>query len=192
VELWNRWRRENPDIIPDLKKADLRGITFEGGDLKQADLFEADLSKSKLSKALILGANLCWSNLNGSDLNGARLIEAFLSDTNLTKANLSNATFWGSRFIRSNPNETILNGAVLGMLVFVDVDQSTAIGLENVRHHGPSTIGIDTIYASGGKIPEDFLRGFGDFTHWKDHDAYQKAFDRLMRNLKVEEPAGSD
>jgi hypothetical protein len=49
------------------------------------------------------------------------------------------------------------------MLVFVDVDLSTAIGLENVRHHGPSTIGIDTIYASEGKIPEVFLRGFGDF-----------------------------
>ncbi len=25
-----------------------------------------------------------------------------------------------------------------------------------------------------------------DFTHWKDHDAYQKAFDRLLRDLKAE------
>jgi hypothetical protein len=23
----------------------------------------------------------------------------------------------------------------------------------------------------------------GDFTRWKDHDAYQKAFDRLLRDL---------
>jgi hypothetical protein len=28
-------------------------------------------------------------------------------------------------------------------------------------HNGPSTIGIDTIYNSGGKIPEIFLRGAG-------------------------------
>ena len=25
----------------------------------------------------------------------------------------------------------------------------------------------------------------GDFTRWKDHDAYQKSFERLLRDLKV-------
>ena len=25
-----------------------------------------------------------------------------------------------------------------------------------------------------------------DFSNWKDHDAYQKAFDRLVRDLKAE------
>jgi hypothetical protein len=34
-------------------------------------------------------------------------------------------------------------------------------GLETVGHEGPSTIGIDTLYQSGGKIPEVFLRGCG-------------------------------
>jgi hypothetical protein len=26
----------------------------------------------------------------------------------------------------------------------------------------------------------------GDFTRWKEHDAYQKTLDRLLRNLRVE------
>jgi hypothetical protein len=30
-----------------------------------------------------------------------------------------------------------------------------------VRHKGPSTIGVDTLYKSGGKIPDTFLRGAG-------------------------------
>lgn len=30
-------------------------------------------------------------------------------------------------------------------------------------------------------------RHIGDFTHWKDHDSYQKAFDRLLRDLKAGE-----
>ncbi len=34
-------------------------------------------------------------------------------------------------------------------------------GLETVRHDGPSTIGIDTIYKSKDNIPEAFLRGAG-------------------------------
>lgn len=31
-----------------------------------------------------------------------------------------------------------------------------------------------------------------DFTHWKDHDAYQKAFERLLRDLKQGEGAHKD
>jgi hypothetical protein len=31
-------------------------------------------------------------------------------------------------------------------------------------------------------------RHIGDFKKWKDHDAYQKAFDRLLRDLKAEKP----
>jgi len=27
-------------------------------------------------------------------------------------------------------------------------------------------------------------RHIGDFRHWKDHDAFQKAFERLLRDLK--------
>ena len=33
-------------------------------------------------------------------------------------------------------------------------------------------------------IKED--RHIGDFTDWKDHDAYQSAFDRLLRDLKAD------
>jgi hypothetical protein len=29
-------------------------------------------------------------------------------------------------------------------------------------------------------------RHIGDFSRWKDHDAYQKAFDRLLRDLRIE------
>jgi hypothetical protein len=30
-------------------------------------------------------------------------------------------------------------------------------------------------------------RHTGDFTRWKDHDSYQKAFERLLCDLKAEE-----
>jgi len=34
-------------------------------------------------------------------------------------------------------------------------------GLESCNHRGPSSIGLDTIYKSGGAIPEIFLQGCG-------------------------------
>jgi hypothetical protein len=30
------------------------------------------------------------------------------------------------------------------------------------------------------------VRSIGDFTRWKEHDAYQTALDRLLRYLRVE------
>jgi hypothetical protein len=30
------------------------------------------------------------------------------------------------------------------------------------------------------------LRNIGDFTRWKEHDAYTKALNRLLRDLRVE------
>src|SRR5262249_35656237 len=44
---------------------------------------------------------------------------------------------------------------------FADMDLREVKGLEEVNHDGPSTIGIDTIYRSEGKIPDVFLRGAG-------------------------------
>jgi len=49
---------------------------------------------------------------------------------------------------------------------------------------------IDTDKAWAAKLRRS--RHIGDFTQWKDHDAYQKAFDRLIRDLKAEEPTGSE
>jgi hypothetical protein len=54
-----------------------------------------------------------------------------------------------------------LSGAIFGRTVFVNVDLSGVKGLETVVHVGQSTIGIDTIIHSQGKIPEIFLRGAG-------------------------------
>jgi hypothetical protein len=42
----------------------------------------------------------------------------------------------------------------------------------------------DTKRAWAAKLRRE--RNIGDFTCWKDHDAYQKAFDRLLQDLKAE------
>jgi len=35
-------------------------------------------------------------------------------------------------------------------------------------------------------------RQIGEFTGWKDHDAYQQSFQRLLRDLKADAPTASD
>ena len=141
VEVWNSWRRDNPEI-----RADLRGADLRGADLSEANLFGADLIRANLIRA-----NLFWA-----DLSEANLTEADLRGVDLTEANLSGANLFGADLSEAN-----LSGAVVGWTTFGNVDLSEVKGLEAVRHGGPSTIGVDTIYRSKGNIPEVLLRGAG-------------------------------
>ena len=38
VEVWNAWREENADILPDLSNADLDGANLDGANINRANL----------------------------------------------------------------------------------------------------------------------------------------------------------
>ncbi len=103
-----------------------------------------DLNGAKLKEVKLNGASLWAANLEGADLNKAKLVGAGLGGVNFSKADLSGADF---------------SKAIVGSTIFGDVDLSSVHGLDTIQHTGPSTIGIDTVYKSKGKIPESFLRG---------------------------------
>ena len=68
VEGWNKFRRTNPEIQPDLRRADLSGYEFIRIDLNHADLSNADLSDAYLLRADFTEANLNGVNLTEVDL----------------------------------------------------------------------------------------------------------------------------
>src|SRR5947209_293851 len=88
-------------------------------------------------------------------------IEAHLVFAHLAGARLAGANLDGASLGKTNLDGATLNAATLGYTVFADVNLSSVIGLDSVHHIGPSTIGIDTIARSQGKIPTAFLRGCG-------------------------------
>jgi hypothetical protein len=160
----------------DLRWADLSGADLSGAHLSGAHLSEAPLRKANLSDADLRTANLRRANLSEADLRWANLSEADLSEADLSGAVLIAANLRGADLRRADLSGAHLSGAVLrradlrganltraevGDTLFVDIDLSKVVGLESVRHHGPSNIGIDTIYKSQGKIPEIFLHGAG-------------------------------
>lgn len=110
-KVWNQWRQRNPQSIPDLKGADLRGLKLFKADLSGADISEADFSGASLYQANLSGANLDRANLSTAilqeaDLSGASLIEANLQDKkfpqiNLSRANLSRANLSRTKFYTS-------------------------------------------------------------------------------------------
>ena len=182
-----KWHQEHPDERLDLREADLIGSDLRKADLSGAKLTGADLTGADLSKAILLdaelgdllgraihhppgfnpmirrdrfrafsGANLSSANLNGAFLSHTRLCgaildraklrRAILQYTDLSRAKLGNADFEEAAFLHT---------------YLCDVDLSLANNLELATHGGPSTIGVDTLYRSQGKIPDVFLRGCG-------------------------------
>jgi len=161
VEAWNKWRKENPDIRPDLNGADLRRAGLSGADLGGADLSGADLSGAELIEAHLSRVCLDGADLSGAHLSKADLIGAHLSGTHLIEADLSEVHLSGAALIGADLSGANVERATVGWNVYSDVDLSVVKGLDTVEHVGPSTVGIDTIYKSKGKIPEVFLRGCG-------------------------------
>ena len=156
IEVWNKWREANQEIAPDLSGADLRAANLRHANLSSADLsltnltgvqlLETDLKHANLLKARLVGAELTSTNLYRADLTGADLSHSKIIGVDFTAAHVFKANFYG---------------CILALSRFSNIDLSLVEGLETIEHIGPSSIGIDTIYASGGNIPEHFLRGTG-------------------------------
>ncbi len=181
VEVWNEWRRNNRNIMPDLSNGDMSEKNLIGIDLQRAFLDESDFSGSNLTSADLTQAILPESIFIKANLSNANFLCALLNDAYLAKAKLIGTNLVGANLISADLSHTILREADLGETNlyrasvdeanfakatvggtnFGDVDLSTARGLEAVKHDGPSSLGIDTIYRSKGNIPEVFLRGCG-------------------------------
>lgn len=144
-----------------LREADASVADFSGANLREANLSETNLFKADLRGADLTGAHLIRANLIGANLLVADLREANLIGANLREADFREADLREADLSRANLSEANLSGARVAWTVFGHVDLSVAKGLDSVIHDGPSTIGVDTVYASGGRIPEVFLRGAG-------------------------------
>jgi hypothetical protein len=186
VEAWNKWRKKNPDLKPDLSGANmtraklskmdlgnsdlaraiLRGTDLKDANLGGANLLEADLRTAKLSGANLRGAELGQASASGAVLRGANLSGATLFDADFRGVNLSQSDLTGCFLVQTDLcgadfTEVSVVGATIGYTTIGDSDLSTVTGLETVEHLGPSTVGIDTMFLSKGRIPDIFLEGAG-------------------------------
>lgn len=152
VKEWNTWKTRPKNRKPDLSGADLTGwpLCANTGEDGEIDLgrkpIGIDLSHANLVGAKLDEAVLSFSNLTNANLTGASLRKAFLDQSDLTRSTLTQTDLTRSFMVRTS---------------LVAVDLSLTQGLDTVRHAGPSSIGIDTIYLSKGNISELFLRGAG-------------------------------
>lgn len=161
VAAWNAWREEHPDVRPDLRHAFLHRANLAGANLMEADLFATILSETNLDGANLRDVHLAGAVLSEANLHNANLAGVFLREASLKGSDLHEASLVGVDLSRADLTEANLTDTIIGGTSFANCDLSTVIGLTTVKHLYPSSISIDTIYRSLGKIPEVFLRGCG-------------------------------
>jgi hypothetical protein len=180
---WNKWRDQNRDVLPDLSSAELSDMNFcedsapnaptpIRANFQEVNLFRAKLYNStafgaNFSFADLREANLCDSLLNsvvlaGANCEGTHLQGADLRNSLLLGVNFARADFWHANLTGALLSDADFHEASLGGTVFGDNDLSQVKGLITVRQRDlPCVIGVETIYASRGNIPRDFLTKCG-------------------------------
>jgi hypothetical protein len=168
----------------DLRRAILSRTNFKLANLSEANLSEtylcrADLSEADLKKAIFIGSDLASVDLSESDIRRADFRWSYLINTKFNGADLRGANLIEANLSKSELKRSNLSEAFVAWSCFGDNDLSHTQGLEKVKHFGPSTIGIDTIFRSEGKIPVEFLRGAGVPEHFITYTGYlnTKAFE---------------
>lgn len=207
VEVWNRWRNENPAIKPDFQGLHLSSLHLPGINLEKAELSHSYLFSAILTGANLAGANLLRAEWEGVDLSGAHLEQAYLSnisfigvilkDAILSGADLTSAQLLGTflqnvmldhcKLLFANFRDSEMAGADLTeawifLTSFGENNLDQVHGLETVRHSGPSPISIQTLARSKGNIPRRFLVGCG-LSNWQIENA--KLFNPDLSNGEV-------
>src|SRR6187200_409639 len=108
ASVWNKWRRDNPGIVPDLtglriSASELPFGVVQGGpvdfsrtELNNAVLVHATLIEANLAGAVLVKADLSYARLNKADLRGADLRGAKIGHADLTDARLDGAFVCGA------------------------------------------------------------------------------------------------
>ncbi len=165
VDAWNGWRKDNPNVVPNLSGADL-GAVLDGPSkpiaftvnqfdidvvIRGADLRGCDFSGADLRDASLHNTNLARADFRGANLERAKITSAALVHADFSEAKLVNADFSHSNLAWTNLSEANLMGACLRGVIFdeetqlkgakVDRCKIDRYALESLQDYGGLTNG---------------------------------------------------
>jgi len=163
VDVWNRWRKNYPEIVPDLsnanlQKMDLEWVNFEGANLRNAILTEALVidaicCAADLSGIVARSANFCGTNLYKANLHKAIFDDALLLQTNFENANLSETDFQDADLRSAS-----LRGANLYMADFSGADlRETDLSMAIINKADLSGANLSGADLSGAILDDCFI-----------------------------------
>jgi len=159
VEVWNRWRKVEPNEPIDLYDLDLNPEEIEGTDLSEASLAVvktslpgstsidlagngAFLVGAELRSANLVRSKLCRAQLSKARMDGAKLLYSDMTDANLVSASLRGADLESAILERTTLDEADLRDADL-MTASLRGASLRETRLDNARIGGVDLSGAD-------------------------------------------------
>lgn len=126
VATWNQWKKDNPDLNPDLSGGDLSGANLSGVNLEGVSFHKTNLSGADLKRAYLPNSYFGYANLSGADFSGADVVISDFHNANLSGANFSGAGLIEANFADADLSGADFSGASLGGARFFNADLSGA------------------------------------------------------------------
>lgn len=165
VEAWNRWRKENPTIQPDLSGANFSGNRLIDGypgdiDLNESHHVQWEIKPTSSSSGTAPYSHLSGVNLSRADLRAVKLNDRFLGDANLARANLRGADLSRAYLSGSNLANANLFGANLGDADLTKTDLSSAdLSHANLKYAYLSSANLSDTNLSNATLVGTYLIG---------------------------------
>ena len=165
IRIWNDWRMDNGNELPNLQCVNLVGAKLTGVDFTGADLTDADLSKAEISSSDLSGVVLVRAYLNET-----RFVHSTIYGGGLAKADLQNANLDGAVLNSANLSQANLTGAIIRGIsradwiidnikcdyVYIDADGKIREPKDRDFESGE----FETLYKDLPKIEYTFLEDF--------------------------------
>ena len=107
---WNAWRAANPEVLPDLHRAQLQGADLREVDFRWADLWGANFQGTLLEKADFREAFLGYADLQGADLRDADFENAELTGVKVRVALDDRIHLGGTGLVQADLKEVLGEG----------------------------------------------------------------------------------
>ncbi len=148
-----------------LDYASLHSVTGRGANFHGARLYEVDASGLSVTHSNFSGAEMVNVDLYDSGFHKVSFREAQLIHVNLGMARLTDCDMQAARLAALTLRHTTLQNVDVSfseaeLLMVCDTSLRDVVGLSTLTHRGPSSIGLDSFFLSGG-LPAEFLRGVG-------------------------------
>jgi hypothetical protein len=133
----------------------LRAAVIESSRLNHCEFRDIDLCRAIVRDTDISATVFRDASFHGAKLERCTVRQSIFGECDFSSASLAETLFQECRFAGGTMARTGFKKTVLASVELAEVRE-----IEHAIHRAPSTVGIDTIFLSGG-LPEGFLQGVG-------------------------------
>ena len=134
VDYWQKWRKQNPYIKPDLSDSEINNCSFQG-DFSNVNLLRAKIiGGGMIPPILFINSNLNYSTIANIEVMMLSMSndKAVFKNTTFNKAKILNSSILGADFYKVNFDESYIDKTKIMSSKFKDISFSNSMIIQSI------------------------------------------------------------